>query len=287
MAGVLRVDAHQHFWQYQASRYPWIDDSMEALRRDFLPSDLRPLLEREGIDQTVAVQARQDLEETRWLLELAEEHPFVAGVVGWVNLCSPKLELQLAEFEQKRTFRGVRHIVQDEPDERFLLRDDFQRGLSLLKPFGLTYDILIYPRQLPAAVALVGKFPEQRFVLDHLAKPEIRLGELKSEWADAIKELGRHPGVYCKLSGLVTEAHWSDWKREDFLPYIDVVLEAFGPDRLMFGSDWPVCTLAASYAEVASIAANAVGTLTEVERAAIYGGTAIEFYGLEDPTHAG
>lgn len=276
----MRVDAHQHFWEYRAEAYPWIDASMKALRRDFLPGDLRPLLAERDFAATVAVQARQDLEETEWLLRLSDENDFIKGVVGWVELTSEAAAEQLERFKEHPRFRGVRHVVQDEPDDRFLLREDFQRGLRLLEGLNLTYDILVYPKQLPAVLELLPRFPEQPFVLDHIAKPYIVRGELEP-WASQIRELARHPGSSCKLSGMVTEADWAEWKREDFLPYIKVVLEAFGPERLMIGSDWPVSTLAAGYSEVIDLATGFLTELSESEQAAILGENARRFYGLE------
>jgi len=210
------------------------------IRRDFLPVDLKRELEKVKLDGSIAVQARSSLTESRWLLNLADHTPFIKGVVGWVDLLSERVEDQLAEFANHPKFSGVRHIVQDEPDDRFMLCPEFLRGISRLKRFNLTYDILIYPKQLPAAIKLVEKFPEQKFVLDHLAKPFIKAGEL-SPWDKQIRELAKSENVGCKVSGMVTEAKWNAWKPADFRPYLDVAFEAFGDDRLMFGSDWPVC----------------------------------------------
>jgi L-fuconolactonase len=249
----MHIDAHQHFWVYDPREYDWIDDSIAPLRRDFLPDDLKPELERAGFQGCVAVQARQTLEETRWLLELAASTPFVLGVVGWVDLQSPQVRSQLETFAGNPKLVGVRHVVQGEPDDRFLLRAEFLRGSSVLEEFDLAYDILIYPRHLPVAAEFVRHFPGQRFVLDHLAKPPIKSGSLHP-WARGIRELAAFPNVLCKLSGLVTEADWQQWKPEHLVPYIDVAFECFGPDRLMIGSDWPVCTVAASYARAMDVA---------------------------------
>lgn len=277
----MRVDAHQHFWKYDPAEYPWIGEGMQRLACDYLPADLAPLLQAEGLSGSVAVQARQTLEETRWLLSLADEHPAMLGVVGWVDLRSPEVGEQLRELATHPRFVGVRHVVQDEPDPRFLLGDAFVAGLRQLHGFGLAYDLLLFPQQLPTAVELAGMMPEQRFVLDHLAKPRIAADGPLDPWRTDLRALARHPNVSCKLSGLVTEADWRGWKPEDFTPYLEVALEAFGPQRLMYGSDWPVCLLAAEYAEVFGIVDDFIGRLTEAERAAILGGNATRFYRLE------
>ncbi len=275
----MRVDAHQHFWRYEPAQYPWIQSDW-PLRRDFLPPDLEPILGQAGLDACVAVQARQSLEETRWLLELADRHSFIKGVVGWVDLRSADLERQLEEFAVRPKFAGVRHVVQDEPDERFLLQPDFRRGIGGLARYSLVYDILIYPRQLPAAVELAREFPEQPFVLDHMAKPVIR-DSLLSPWREQIQDLAKSPNVTCKVSGLITEAHWTKWRKADFRPCLDVVIEAFGPKRLMFGSDWPVCLLAGSYAQVCELVTDYFAPLSEPDREAILGGTAARVYRLK------
>ena len=276
----MRIDAHQHFWSYSAAEYPWIGPGMERLAHDHLPNDLAPLAAAAGVGGTIAVQARQSLEESRWLLELADANPLIRGVVGWVDLRSTHVEDQLRELAERPKFVGVRHVVQDEPDRRFLLGESFLHGIRKLATFGLTYDLLLYPQQLPAAVEFVGLFPEQPFVLDHLAKPRIKAGEI-DPWRRDFKALAAHEQVWCKLSGLVTEAAWQGWKRADFTPYLDVALEAFGPKRLLFGSDWPVCTLAAEYADVVGIVADFLAPLAEAEREAILGGNATRFYSLD------
>ncbi|MDX1967032.1 MAG: amidohydrolase family protein [Planctomycetaceae bacterium] len=246
------IDSHQHFWKYSAADYPWLGTGMEHLRRDFLPADLDPLIASAGFTHSVAVQARQTLDETRWLLELADAHPGIYGVVGWVDLRSPAAAAQLAMFAANSRFLGVRHVVQDEQDDRFLLGADFIRGLQALPQYGLTYDLLIFPRQLPAAIELVRRLPNQPFVLDHIAKPRIREGLLQP-WTDQIRELAESPNVMCKVSGMVTEAAWRGWSSLDFRPYLEVVFDAFGVDRVMYGSDWPVCLAAAEYAEVVGL----------------------------------
>jgi L-fuconolactonase len=276
----MRIDAHQHFWRYDAREYEWIDDSMAALRRDFLPADLKPELEGDGFQGCVAVQARQTLEETRWLLELAERNPFIFGVVGWVDLRSPRLRFELESFAGESKLVGVRHIVQSEPDERFLLQPDFLRGIAALEEFSLAYDILIYTRRLPVAAEFVAKFPRQRFVLDHLAKPPIKSRAIDI-WARGIQELAAFPNVYCKVSGLVTEADWQAWKPEDMRPYLDVGFECFGPSRLMIGSDWPVCTVAGSYSRVMNLVKDYLGKYGEKEKDAVLGGNAASFWRLK------
>lgn len=276
----MRIDAHQHFWKYSPQEYPWIGKGMERLAHDSLPADLAPLAAAEGIGGTVAVQARQSLEESRWLLQLAADHPLIRGVVGWVDLRSTHVADQLREFAERPKFVGVRHVVQDEPDPRFLLGDSFLHGIRQLATFGLTYDLLLYPQQLPAAVEFVGRFPEQPFVLDHLAKPRIKAGDLEP-WRRDLKALATHGHVLCKLSGMVTEAAWNGWKRTDFTPYLEVALEAFGPQRLMIGSDWPVCTLAAEYADTIGIVREFLAPLAAPEREAIEGGNAARFYSLD------
>jgi L-fuconolactonase len=278
----MRIDAHQHFWTYSAAEYPWIGPGMERLARDFGPTDLEAMLAAAGIGGSVAVQARQSLAETRWLLGLAETHALIKGVVGWVDLRSDRAAEQLDEFAAHPRFVGVRHVVQDEPDPRFLLGGAFVGGLRLLAPRGLTYDLLLYPQHLPAAAELAALLPEQPFVLDHLAKPRVRegLAAALEPWRRDLAALARHPNVSCKLSGLVTEAVWREWRRDDFTPYLETALEAFGPERLMFGSDWPVCLLAADYAEVAGIVTDFVARLSAAEQAAILGGTATRVYHL-------
>jgi L-fuconolactonase len=274
------IDAHQHFWRYAPSTHGWIDERMSALKRDFGPSDLLPLLQAQGFSRSIAVQASQTLDETRYLLDLASGHEFIAGVVGWVDLRSPSVEAQLQELTAHKKLKGVRHVAQDEPDDRFLVRDDVLNGISVLESFGLTYDILVYPRQLPAATELVRRFPRQRFVLDHLGKPDVRKGAL-SPWRDAIRDLAGSPNVACKLSGLVTEASWTDWKPEDLWPFLDVAFECFRAERLMIGSDWPVCTLAGDYGRVMGVVQDYLARRSAAEQRAVLGATAARVYGLE------
>jgi L-fuconolactonase len=273
-----RIDAHQHFWRYSPQTHGWITDSMAVLKSDFLPADLEPLLKRRGYDGCVAVQAEMAVSETTWLLDLADQHPFIRGVVGWVDLCAAGVAATLTPLARRNKLRGIRHIVQAEPDE-FMLRADFQRGVAALAPLGLTYDILVYPRQLPAALTLVERFPGQRFVIDHLAKPDIKAG-LRHPWAVQLRALAGHPNVFCKASGMVTEADWHAWTPAQLEYYLDVVFDAFGPERIMIGSDWPVCTLAADYDHTMAVVEEYVARLPGKAAEAVLGGTAARFYGL-------
>jgi L-fuconolactonase len=276
---MIRLDAHQHFWKYNPAEYAWIGEAMPNLKRDFLPKDLQPLLLQQHFDGSIAVQARQSLDETTWLIDHAEQHTFIRGVVGWIDLCSPRVRDQLEPLAKRPKLLGVRHVVQDEPDDQFMMRPDFRRGIGELATFGLVYDVLIYPRQLPAAVELVHAFPEQTFVLDHIAKPPIAHGQL-DPWSRDLRRLARFPNVSCKLSGMVTEASWNHWKIDDFKPYLDVVFGAFGPSRLMIGSDWPVCTLAADYSAALGIVHHFIRNLPPSERDGILGGNCARIYGI-------
>src|SRR6202142_1727445 len=273
------VDAHHHFWRFSAAEFGWIDDRMAAIRRDFLPADLGPEMAAAGVDQVVSVQARQSLEETRWLLDLAARSPFIAGVVGWVPLAAPSVVTALAELAAHPKLVGVRHVLQDEPDPAYMLRDDFQAGIRALRAFDLSYDILIYARQLPQAIELVDRHPAQPFVVDHLAKPSMGKGTIQP-WAGQMRELARRPHVTCKLSGLVTEIGRPAWTVADLRPYVDVVLDAFGPERVLFGSDWPVCLVACGSAGWMEIVSELVARLSPAERAAVLGGNAQRAYRL-------
>lgn len=276
---MMRIDSHQHFWKYNRVQHDWITNEMEVLKKDYLPSDLLPLLQENKIDGCVAVQADQTLAETEFLLKLADENEFIKAVVGWVDLRAENIRDQLKTFSSHTKLKGFRHIVQSEPDERFLLRDDFSHGISLLKEFGYTYDLLVYPHQLETVIAFIEKFPDQPFVLDHMGKPEIR-NKKSWDWENHIEEIARHPNVYCKISGLVTEADPKEWKMGDFVPYIDFVLQTFGTDRVMFGSDWPVCLLGASYTEACDIVEGNTTHLTEEEKAKLWGENAMKFYDI-------
>jgi L-fuconolactonase len=277
----MQIDAHQHFWIYSPAEYDWIDDSMASLRRDFLPEDLTPELKTSAFRGSVAVQARQTLEETRWLLELAERFPSILGVVGWVELRSPDIRSQLKALVRNPKLVGVRHIVQSEPDDRFLMQPEFLRGIAALEEFDLAYDILIYTKHLPVAAEFVEQFPRQQFVLDHLAKPPIKSGAIEA-WADGIKRVAESPNVMCKLSGLVTEADWQHWTAEQIIPYLDVAFDSFGPDRLMIGSDWPVCLVAGSYARTIEVVKTYLLGKDPGHREAVLGGNAKRFWRLAD-----
>ena len=276
-----RIDSHQHFWHYNRKDYGWMDDQMATIRRDFLPPDLEKELKNQGFDGCIAVQARQSVEETEWLLGLAGQYSFVRGVVGWVDLRSANLEQQLDQYSQHPKFVGVRHVLHDEPDIGFMLKDDFLKGIATLQKYGLTYDLLIFPRHLPNALTLVKMFPEQRFILDHIAKPLIR-DQVISPWKEDLESLAAQPNVYCKVSGMVTEADWHRWNPADFTPFLDVVFRAFGTDRIMFGSDWPVCTVVASYSQVVGIVKNYLAAWPQSEYRKIMGENAIKAYGLNN-----
>jgi L-fuconolactonase len=274
----MQIDSHQHFWHYDPVRDAWIDETMQQIARDFLPKDLEPLLQRNKIDGCIAVQADQSETETQFLLDLALKHPFIKGVVGWVDLFDENLPERLAHFSENKLFKGVRHIVQSEQDG-FMLQESFLKGIGRLKDFDLTYDILIYPHQLEEAVQMVRFFPEQKFVLDHIAKPFIKDKKIEP-WSDHIRQLAAYQNVYCKMSGMITEADWHHWLLSDFDAYLSVVTEAFGTERLMFGSDWPVCMLAGSYGHVLQIVKEYIKLLSPGDQKKIMGENAVKFYKL-------
>ena len=274
------VDAHQHFWTYDPVQYDWITEEMAVLKKDFGPSDLKPLLEEQGLKGCVAVQARQTEAESDFLLDLASKHPHVLGVVGWLDIQSDHFEEKLTTYRPFGFLKGLRHIVQAEPDPDFLLCEAFIRGIKLLGEAGLSYDILVFEQQFPAVIRFLERCPDQAFVLDHLGKPKVAGGPTKN-WVEGIRAIAAHPNVYCKLSGLVTEADWKNWEIDDFKPFLEVAVEAFGPDRIMVGSDWPVCLLAADrYATVIGIVDQFSSQWTEEERNALFGGNAEIFYNL-------
>lgn len=272
----MRLDAHQHFWKFDAVRDVWIDDSMKVLRRDFLPAELESLLKAGGLDGCVAVQADQSESETRFLLDLAAGYDFIKCVVGWVDLTADNIGDRLAYWKEERKLVGFRHILQSEPAEK-MQEKNFRNGIAKLESNGFTYDILIYPRHLDAATDLVDSFPHQPFVIDHLAKPDIRSGSM-NPWRAQVRELARRPNVMCKLSGMITEADHARWTNEDLKPFMEAALESFGPRRLMFGSDWPVCLLAGDYGRVLSSVETLISRLSSTEQADIMGGTACRFY---------
>jgi L-fuconolactonase len=279
-AGVAeKIDAHHHLWQYNAAEYGWLDDEMRALRRDFLPKDLLPELAAAGIDGTVAVQARQTLDETRWLLDMADECEAIRGVVGWAPIAGEDFPGVMEEFEHRTKLKGLRHVIQGEPDENYILRADFNSGILAMQGSGLVYDILIYERHLPQTIEFVDEYPDQIFVLDHIAKPRIGAG-IMQPWADNLHELALRQNVWCKVSGLATEADWKSWTPDTLRPYLDVVVDAFGVDRLMAGSDWPVCLVATEYTRWFEVLRTYFARFSENEQDAIFGGTAIEVYQL-------
>jgi L-fuconolactonase len=275
----VRIDSHQHFWEFSVKDYGWIENSMPGLKRNFLPEDLAPVLTRNGIDGSIAVQARQSPAETEWLLGLAEKSDIIRGVVGWVNLQSDNVDEQLEKYSQNKKLVGVRHVVQDEPDDNFILREKFCQGVSKLERYDLVYDILIFEKHLKQTVQFVAKFPNQIFVLDHIAKPKIKLGELQP-WKRHMRELAKFPNVMCKVSGMVTEADWQNWQQEDFVPYLDTIFESFGTDRIMFGSDWPVCTVAASYDNIFGIVEKYIRRLSYSKKEKIFGRNAMTAYNI-------
>jgi L-fuconolactonase len=275
----MNIDAHNHFWKYDLQRHGWIDEAMEVIRKDFLPDEFSEILQVNGFDGSVAIQADQSEAETHFLLELAKQHPNILGVVGWVDLRAKDVEGRLRYFSEFDKLVGFRHIVQDEPDPAFMLDPDFQKGLSLLKNHDFTYDVLIFPTQMESAYKTISMHPDQKFVIDHLAKPDIKNGILEP-WSSWIRKIAAYDNVTCKLSGLVTEAVWQSWNHEDFYPYLDVVMEAFGTSRVMFGSDWPVCLLSGDYQEVFGIVSSYLKEFSKDEKEQIFGLNAASFYGI-------
>jgi L-fuconolactonase len=275
---ISRIDAHHHFWNFGASEYGWMADK-KVLQRNFLPADLEPELAAAGISGTVAVQARQSLEETHWLLKLAGRHDFIHGVVGWAPLTEANVGATLERLAANPKLRAIRHVLHDEADEHYILREDFNRGVAELKRFDLAYDILIFERHLPQTIAFVDRHPNQIFIVDHLAKPRVRDG-LVSPWRENMRELAKRPHVYCKLSGLATEADHLKWSESQLTLYMDVILSAFEPKRVLFGSDWPVCLLAIGYRQWVDIVARHLGRLPEGEQERVWAATAREAYKL-------
>ncbi|GAC1444561.1 MAG: amidohydrolase [Sediminibacterium sp.] len=273
----MRIDAHQHFWKYNAGM-TWITPEMSSIRKDFLPGDLLPLLQQHEVDGCVAVQADQTMQETEFLLQLAETHAFIKGIVGWVDLRAVDIHEQLSAYRCSGKLKGFRHVLQGETP-LFMLQPAFMQGIKALSTFGYTYDILVYPHHLKTVLRLAEQFPDQAFVIDHMAKPFIKEGTME-EWRSDMQAIAAHENVYCKLSGMVTEADWGKWKTADFVPYLDVVTEAFGTGRVMYGSDWPVCEAAASYAEVMGIVKDYFFSFSAGEQAAVFGENATRFYHL-------
>ncbi|MDB5115474.1 MAG: amidohydrolase [Mucilaginibacter sp.] len=275
-----RIDSHQHFWKYDPVQHAWINNDMEIIQADFLPDDLEPILQEYGFNGCVTVQVDQTEEENTILLDHAAKYDFIKGVVGWVDLKAENIEERLAYYKQFKKLKGFRHILQSEADRAYMLGADFKRGISKLKQFGYTYDILIYTDQIAYANEFAAAFPDQPFVVDHIAKPKIKDKEIAG-WEKDMRAIAKNENVLCKVSGMVTEADWKAWKPEDFTPYLDVVFEAFGTDRVMYGSDWPVCRVAATYGEMLAIAENYVSKLSKQEQDKFWGGNAVKFYGLE------
>lgn len=273
------IDSHHHYWRYNPVEYDWIDDSMKVIRTDFLPENLVPTIREAGIDGVISVHARQSVEETEWLIRMANQNNFMKGVVGWLPLINDNIETYLIKYSGEKLLKGVRHVVQGESDPEFILRSDFNRGISLLKKYSLVYDILIVERQLPNTIRFVDQHPDQVFVLDHIAKPLISKNEL-SPWKENIQELAKHENVSCKISGMVTEADFNIWTPAQLQPYFDVIIEAFGPDRLLFGSDWPVCLVATSYKSWADLVRKNISAFSKTEQAKIMGENAIRIYNL-------
>lgn len=271
------IDSHQHFWYYNPDTHGWIDDSMHLIRRDFLPDHLAPILKAHQINGTIAVQVEQTVSETNFLLDLAEKNDFILGVVGWVDLKSKDLDHQLQALDHHSKLVGFRHIVQGEADPIFVLQPEFRRGLEMIFERGYTYDLLIYPHQLPAALELLEYFPTTPIVIDHLAKPYIQAGYHKA-WSLLMREIAAFPAVRCKWSGMITEANWASWAPEDLKPYLDVTAEAFGPQRLMFGSDWPVLNVAGTYERVLAVIRDYISEWDEKDQAAVMGGNTRRFY---------
>jgi len=276
----MRIDTHQHFWKYKPIKHAWINDSMAVIREDFMPSDLKKIYTANNIDGCVAVQADQTLDETDFLIELSKAHDFIKGVVGWVDFRANSIEETLEIYSQYEKVKGFRHIVQGESDHNFLLRPDFTEGISKLEKHGFVYDILVFPHQLGSVLEFVKKFPNHKFVIDHIAKPYIKDGFFDG-WAVLMKEIAKHENVYCKLSGMITEADFNTWKPKQIHPYMDLVLKAFGAKRVLFGSDWPVCLVAGSYTKVLHLVSQFISELSDIEQKAIMGTNAIQLYNLK------
>lgn len=276
---MLKIDAHQHFWVFNPIRDAWIDDSMSVIRRDFSPTDLAPILKAHQFDGCVAVQADQSEEQNDFLLDHAAENNIIKGVVGWVNLRASNLEERLQEYQKNPLMKGFRHVLQGEENRALMLAPDFQQGLNLLSKYNFTYDVLIFPDQLKYFVEFLKTNEPMPMVLDHIAKPNIKTGAIK-DWKNDIEKLAAFENVYCKVSGMVTEADWQNWKYEDFEPYLDIVFNTFGIDRLMFGSDWPVCNVAGGYDKMLSIVTKYTAKLSQTEQEKFWGGNAQKFYNL-------
>ncbi len=273
----MKIDAHQHFWQYNPLEYPWISNDLSLLQRDFMPSDLEPILAANSISGCIAVQARQTVQENHFLLSLAQKHPSIKGVVGWTDLRSDQIQADLETLSDNKKLVGLRHVLHDEKNDRYMLQRAFLNGIQNLEHHNLSYDMLIFPQHLKPALELVKTFPNQPFVIDHIAKPRITSGEL-DYWQKHIVAFKELENVYCKVSGMVTEAHWTNWKEDDFRPYMDTIVKTFGTNRIMYGSDWPVCLLAAEYSEVFGLVKNYFKAFTKAEQEQIFGLNCSRFY---------
>lgn len=274
-----RIDAHQHFWKFDPVRDSWINDDMRLIQRDFLPDDLQPILNENDFNGCIAVQSDQSEGENHFHFQNAEKFDFIKGIVGWVDLQSPAIEERLQYYSQFKKIKGFRHVLQGEPQRDLMLQPGFMKGISLLKKYNFTYDILIFKDQMQYIPKFASSFPDQLFVIDHIAKPDIKNGEI-DKWGKDIKEMAQFENVYCKISGMVTEADWKQWRNEDFKPYLDIVVEAFGTNRIMFGSDWPVCLVAASYKEMLGIVEDYFSLFSKSEQEKFFGSNAIHFYNL-------
>lgn len=273
------IDSHQHFWKYEAVKHSWIDNEMKVIRKDFMPSDLAKVYAENGIDGCVAVQADQTLEETKFLLDLADKNDFIKGVVGWVDLRDKNIEDTLEKYSNHKKLKGFRHVVQGEADHNFLLRPDFLRGISALSTYNYTYDILVFPHQLGSVLEFIKRFPNQKFVIDHIAKPYIKDGFFDG-WASQMTAIAKQENVFCKVSGMITEADYNSWTQVELQKYLELVFTTFGNDRIMFGSDWPVCLVAGNYQQVKEIVTNFINDFSEAEQKAIMGENTIKFYNL-------
>lgn len=276
------IDAHQHFWELGRFDYSWLDaDELAAIRRNFLPEDLRPAREELGITHSIFVQTQHSVDENRWILDLIEDDDSVVGAVGWVDLASDECEDQLLEFKDHPKFVGIRHVTQDEPDDDFIIRSDVLRGLKVLEQHTVPFDLLFYEKHLKHAPRLAAELPELPMVIDHISKPSIKLGNTFDQWANELRAAAVHENIFCKLSGMITEADWSNWKPSDLKPYVETALDAFGFERCMFGSDWPVCLLAGSYRDVHDAFVEVVGRISDHERQRLFQETAKSFYRLQ------
>lgn len=277
---VMVIDSHQHFWNYKPSKHNWIDDSMSLIRKDFMPPDLKKVYDKNKIDGCITIQVDQTLEETNFLLDLSKKNTFIKGIVGWVDLRASNIDNTLKHYSNYKKIKGFRHIVQDEEDHNFLLRPEFLRGISYLEKYDYVYDILIFPHQLETTLEFVKKFPNHKFIIDHIAKPYIKDG-LYDKWARLMSEISKCENVFCKMSGMITEADYNLWTPEQITPYMDLILTSFGSKRILFGSDWPVCLVAGSYKKVKELVTNFISKLSENEKTNIMGKNAINLYNIK------